>query len=80
VSELDGGEGMSAGKIVGLIVIVLVIGWFCGMWMGVFFGERKLRQAAIAVGAARWNCDPQTGERQFRFILPEVKEIDDDSE
>ena len=60
----------SAGEMVTVGVMALLIGLFNGWRIGSTVATRSIQDKATSAGVAQWTIDPQTGVMEFRFIHP----------
>ena len=59
------------GVLVVAVFACLYLAGLCnGLNAGYTAGEKSVRRAAIAAGAAHWRVDPQTGETEFAWGKP----------
>lgn len=55
--------------------IGVVTGLCFGFTAGVYYGGWQWQKLAIRDGVGQWAIDPQTGERRFEWVSPDIANL-----
>jgi len=61
-------EGDDLFVVVGIAVVIGIVLFFTGMWIGDDAAWESAKDEAIEHKAAEWRCDAQTGKTEFVWL------------